>query len=84
MTGARVGSLAAVATPEMIEALRRHAEPLPDPDGAEFGARFDRFGDARVVLLGESTHGTSEFYRARAAITRRLLSAMKCLNAASS
>jgi erythromycin esterase-like protein len=26
-----------------------------------------------VVLLGESSHGTSEFYRARAAITRRLI-----------
>src|SRR5205085_12356976 len=28
---------------------------------------------ARVVLLGEATHGTSEFYRARAQITRRLI-----------
>ena len=34
---------------------------------------FDRFGDARVVLLGEASHGTSEFYRARAAISRRLI-----------
>ncbi|HYY38823.1 MAG TPA: erythromycin esterase family protein, partial [Xanthobacteraceae bacterium] len=34
---------------------------------------FDRFADARVVLLGEATHGTSEFYRARAAITRSLI-----------
>ncbi|TIP62464.1 erythromycin esterase family protein, partial [Mesorhizobium sp.] len=31
------------------------------------------FGDRRVVLLGEASHGTSEFYRARAAITRRLI-----------
>jgi erythromycin esterase-like protein len=73
MTGAKAGSLAAVATPELIAALRRHAEPLPDPDAPDFGTRFDRFGDARVVLLGEATHGTSEFYRARAAITRRLI-----------
>ena len=36
-------------------------------------APFDRFADARVVLLGEASHGTSEFYRARAAITRRLI-----------
>ena len=35
--------------------------------------RFDRFADARVVLLGEASHGTSEFYRARAAISRRLI-----------
>lgn len=26
-----------------------------------------------MVLLGEAPHGTSEFYRARAAITRRLI-----------
>lgn len=50
------------------------AEKLPEPERAEaFGACFDRFGDARVVLLGEATHGTSEFYRARAAITQRLI-----------
>lgn len=49
------------------------AEPLPDLDDPAFGALFDRFADARVVLLGEASHGTSEFYRARAAITRRLI-----------
>ncbi len=30
-------------------------------------------GDARVVLLGEATHGTHEFYRERARITQRLI-----------
>jgi len=49
------------------------AERLPDVDDPAFGPMFDRFGDARVVLLGESTHGTSEFYRTRAAITRWLV-----------
>ena len=53
--------------------IRAAAEPLPDLDTPDFGALFDRFGDARVVLLGEASHGTSEFYRARAAITRRLI-----------
>lgn len=58
----------------LIEALRHHAEPLPSPAAPEdFGACFDRFGDAQIVLLGEATHGTSEFYRARAAITRHLI-----------
>ena len=62
------------ASPALIEALRDHAEPLPPPERAEeFGAFFDRYGDARVVLLGEATHGTSEFYRARGAITRHLI-----------
>src|SRR5947209_1170467 len=49
------------------------AEPLPDIDDRTFGEFFDRFGAARVVLLGEASHGTSEFYRARAAVSRRLI-----------
>jgi protein-L-isoaspartate(D-aspartate) O-methyltransferase len=49
------------------------AEPLPDIEDPAFAALFDRYTDARVVLLGEASHGTSEFYRARAAITRRLV-----------
>jgi len=58
----------------LVAALRHHAEPLPAPEERDaFGAFFDRFGDARIVLLGEATHGTSEFYSARAAITRRLI-----------
>jgi protein-L-isoaspartate(D-aspartate) O-methyltransferase len=53
--------------------IRDAAEPLPALDDAAFGRLFDRFADARVVLLGEASHGTSEFYRSRAAITRRLI-----------
>ncbi len=34
---------------------------------------MERIGDARVVLLGEATHGTSEFYRMRARITKELI-----------
>ena len=49
------------------------AEPLPNIDDPAFGEFFDRFADAKVVLLGEASHGTSEFYRARAEISRRLV-----------
>jgi protein-L-isoaspartate(D-aspartate) O-methyltransferase len=56
--------------PEMIAEA---AESLPDFDDPAFGRLFDRFADRRVVLLGEASHGTSEFYRARAAITRHLI-----------
>ncbi|WP_332811786.1 protein-L-isoaspartate(D-aspartate) O-methyltransferase [Sphingomonas sp.] len=59
-----------LALPELI---RSAAEPLPEFDDPAFGALFDRFGDARIVLLGEASHGTSEFYQARAAISRRLI-----------
>lgn len=57
-----------------MEIVRGACEALPPIGDTEtFGAMFDRFGEAKVVLLGEATHGTSEFYRARAAITRRLI-----------
>ena len=53
--------------------IAQAAEPLPPIDDERFAALFDRFADARVVLLGEASHGTSEFYRARAAISQRLI-----------
>ncbi|WP_233859784.1 protein-L-isoaspartate(D-aspartate) O-methyltransferase [Paraburkholderia sp. HD33-4] len=59
--------------PPLAVAIRDAAEPLPDIDAPEFATFFDRFAMRRVVLLGEASHGTSEFYRARAAITRRLV-----------
>lgn len=49
------------------------AEALPNCADPGFGRHFDRFGDRRVVLLGEASHGTAAFYRARAAITQRLI-----------
>src|SRR6059036_3655413 len=58
---------------ELIDLLRRAGEHLPAPEQADFGSYFDRFSHARLVMLGEATHGTSEFYRARAAISRRLI-----------
>lgn len=64
----------AAGADEAAAAVRQACEHLPAPERIEeFAAAFDRFGDAKVVLLGEATHGTSEFYRARAAITRRLI-----------
>jgi erythromycin esterase-like protein len=42
-------------------------------DPGQYDALINGIGDARVVLLGEATHGTHEFYRERAFITRRLI-----------
>lgn len=62
------------AEADLAAYLAGKAQALPPlANGEAFASPFDAFGDARVVLLGESTHGTSEFYRARAAITRRLI-----------
>jgi protein-L-isoaspartate(D-aspartate) O-methyltransferase len=55
------------------ELIREAAVRLPPLDDPSFGELIDDFVQARVVLLGEASHGTSEFYRSRAAITRRLI-----------
>lgn len=65
--------MAETLTRTLPELIAQAAERLPDIDDPAFAAMFDRFADARVVLLGEASHGTSEFYRARAAISRRLV-----------
>src|SRR5436305_4599320 len=57
----------------IIDHIREAAIPLPPITNQSFGAYFDSFGDCKVVLLGDSTHGTSEFYNARAEITKRLI-----------
>jgi len=53
--------------------VREAAEPIDGPDSADIGPLLERIGQARLVLLGEATHGTSEFYRMRAHITERLI-----------
>ena len=53
--------------------LRENAVAIDDIESVELDGLLDRIGDARVVLLGEATHGTSEFYLMRARITRELI-----------
>ena len=52
--------------------VRQRARPLKG-DPAQYDALVEGIGDRRIVLLGEATHGTHEFYRERAFITRRLI-----------
>ena len=54
------------------EVLRAAAHPL-DELVPNYDPLFDVIGDARFVLLGEASHGTHEFYRERARITKRLI-----------
>lgn len=54
------------------ETLQRSIRPLSGGSG-DFDPVLDRIGSASVVLIGEASHGTHEFYEARAEITRRLI-----------
>ena len=53
-------------------AIRQAAHPLSGGP-SDFDALLDLIGDARLVLLGEASHGTHDFYRVRAEITKRLI-----------
>ena len=55
-----------------LDAIRTAAHRLTGGPG-DFQPLLDRIGDARYVLLGEASHGTHEFYRIRAEITKRLV-----------
>jgi erythromycin esterase-like protein len=57
---------------DALSIVRERARPLKG-DPSQYDALIEGIGDARVVLLGEATHGTHEFYRERAFITRRLI-----------
>jgi erythromycin esterase-like protein len=58
---------------EVIEITRTSAEPFSSTESASFDGLLSRIGDAKVVLLGESTHGTSEFYQMRTRISQELI-----------
>jgi erythromycin esterase-like protein len=61
-------------------ARRRRERPFAalTGDPRDLDDLVDRARDARYVLLGEATHGTHEFYRERAEITKRLIAAGGC------
>jgi erythromycin esterase-like protein len=55
-----------------MEAVRQSAHPLTGT-AQDYDPLLDLVGEARFVLLGESSHGTHEFYHERAQITQRLI-----------
>src|SRR5207237_9946280 len=56
----------------VVSALRNSAQALAD-DSRDYAASLGLIGAARFALLGEASHGTYEFYRERAEITKRLI-----------
>jgi protein-L-isoaspartate(D-aspartate) O-methyltransferase len=57
----------------LAAAIASTCERFDSIDSANLEPLMRRIGNARVVLLGESSHGTSEFYRMRERISRELI-----------
>jgi erythromycin esterase-like protein len=55
-----------------VEAVRAAAHALGGP-ARDYDPLMALIGDARLVLLGATSHGTHEFYRERAVVTKRLI-----------
>jgi protein-L-isoaspartate(D-aspartate) O-methyltransferase len=64
-----------VETPDrgLADAVAGSCAPFATIESVDLAPLLERIGDARVVLLGEATHGTSEFYRMRDRISRELI-----------
>lgn len=59
--------------PPLKDRIRSAARALPPIADPSFGQHFDWLGKYNVVLLGDASHGASEFYQARAEITKHLI-----------
>src|SRR5215207_4738718 len=56
----------------VVAQIKTAAKPITGA-ASDYDELMGLIGDARVVLLGESTHGTHEFFVERARITERLV-----------
>jgi len=60
-------------TSAQVNLVRESVEHLDRIENVNIDSLLDRIGNSRVILIGEATHGTSEFYRMRAEITKQLI-----------
>ena len=59
---------------DLARLVSGHLNELRAGEISDYDALMDAIGDSRFVLIGEASHGTHEFYRERAQITKRLIS----------
>ncbi len=55
-----------------VAPVRKYLHPRTGA-ASDYDPLMQRIGNARFVLPGEASHGTREFYRMRAEVTRRLI-----------
>ena len=58
---------------DLTAEINAGAETFDSIESCDLEPLMQRIGDRRIVLIGEASHGTSEFYRFRARLTRQLI-----------
>lgn len=53
--------------------IKKNAHILRAGEITDYDPLIEAIGEKRFVLIGEASHGTHEFYRERAQITKRLI-----------
>src|SRR5688500_1071869 len=61
----------AINEKEVVDAIKKYEHPLASKKDLQ--PLYDRIGDARIVMLGEASHGTHEYYTWRAHISKKLI-----------
>ena len=56
---------------EAVNSIKQWTYPLESK--ADLQPMFDRIGDSRIVMLGEASHGTHEYYTWRSHISKKLI-----------
>ncbi|MEK3766022.1 erythromycin esterase family protein [Solibacillus sp. FSL K6-4121] len=57
-------------TDKLIHSISEHSLPLND---TSLNKMVEAVGDAKIVMIGEASHGTSEFYTVRAELSKMLI-----------
>jgi erythromycin esterase-like protein len=56
---------------KLIQAIKEHAKPIHHPN--DLDSLIHEIDHVKYVLLGESSHGTSEYYKIRAELSKKLI-----------
>ncbi|CAF2386321.1 unnamed protein product [Rotaria sp. Silwood2] len=61
------------SNPKVLQLIQEYAQRLRSHTPADYDLILSAVGDAQVVMIGEASHGSHEFYFHRAEITKRLI-----------
>lgn len=61
------------AQEKLMHILNEEIVPFAIEDPSSYQSLIEKIGDARIVLIGEATHGTEEFYQARIELSKYLI-----------